>query len=152
EIGHLPPPGDHPRSSFASWAVQSAQPCRLMDLSLINVYKERLIGKGFAQSVGVGPRSALNGDQRMSVAGQLEIVVCRDAAVLAANIADRIVAAAHAAIAQRQRFTLVLSGGSTPERTFKLLSAPPRRDQIDWSRTWLFFGDDRSVPQDDPRS
>src|SRR5262245_8524643 len=94
------------RSSFASWAVQSAQPCRLMDLSLINVYKERLIGKGFAQSVGVGPRSALNGDQRMSVADQLEIVVCRDAAVLAANIADRIVAAAHAAIAQRQRFTL----------------------------------------------
>lgn len=88
----------------------------------------------------------------MSVAGQLEIVVCRDAAALAGNIADRIVAAAHTAIAQRQRFTLVLSGGSTPERTFKLLAAPPRRDQIDWSRTWLFFGDDRCVPHDDPRS
>ena len=88
----------------------------------------------------------------MSVAGQLEIVVCRDATALAANIADRIVAAAHAAIDQRQRFTLVLSGGSTPERTFKLLAAPPRRDQIDWTRTWLFFGDDRCVPHDDPRS
>ncbi|HTQ38995.1 MAG TPA: 6-phosphogluconolactonase [Pirellulales bacterium] len=89
----------------------------------------------------------------MSVAaGRVEIVICSDAAALAADAADRIVAAAHTAIAQRGRFTLVLSGGSTPERTYRLLAQNPRRQQIDWTHTWLFFGDERCVPHDDPRS
>src|SRR6478672_12692654 len=76
---------------------------------------------------------------RMSVAaGQTEIVVCPDAAALAAEAADRIVAAAREAISQSGRFTLVLSGGSTPARTYTLLAQSPRREQIDWSRAWLF--------------
>ena len=85
-------------------------------------------------------------------AGKMELKVCRDAASLAAEAADRIMAAAKAAIAKSGRFTLVLSGGSTPERTYQLLAQPQRRSQIDWSRTWLFFGDERCVPSDDPRS
>lgn len=89
----------------------------------------------------------------MSVAaGQTEIVVCPDAGALAAEAADRIVLAAREAISQRGRFTLVLSGGSTPERTYTLLAQSPRRNQINWSLTWLFFGDERFVPHDDPRS
>jgi 6-phosphogluconolactonase len=89
----------------------------------------------------------------MSVAaGQVEIEVCDNATVLAALAADRIVAAAQSAITQRGRFTLVLSGGSTPERTYRLLGQDPRRELIDWSRTWFFFGDERCVPPDDPRS
>jgi 6-phosphogluconolactonase len=89
----------------------------------------------------------------MSVAaGQTEVVVCPDAAALAAQAADRIVAAASKAVSHSGRFTLVLSGGSTPERTYALLAQSPRREQIDWSRTWLFFGDERFVPHDDPRS
>ncbi len=83
---------------------------------------------------------------------QIEIVVRRDAADLAADAAERIIAAAKAAIAARGRFTLVLSGGSTPERTYKLLDKRARGKEIDWSRTWLFFGDERCVPHDDPRS
>ncbi len=80
----------------------------------------------------------------MSVAaGQIEIAVRRDAAALAADAAERIIAAAKAAIAARGRFTLVLSGGSTPEQTYKLLGQNAVREQIDWSRTWLFFGDER---------
>jgi 6-phosphogluconolactonase len=89
----------------------------------------------------------------MSVAaGQTEIVVCPDAAALAAQAADRIVAAARDAISRGGRFNLVLSGGSTPERTYTLLAQSPRREAIDWSLTWLFFGDERFVPRDDPRS
>jgi 6-phosphogluconolactonase len=83
---------------------------------------------------------------------QCEIVVVADADALAAEAARRIVAAATAAIAARGRFTLVLSGGSTPERTYKLLAKPEWRSQIDWLRTWLFFGDERCVPYDDSRS
>jgi len=86
------------------------------------------------------------------VAGQTEVVVCPDAAALAAQAADRIVAAASEAISHSGRFTLVLSGGSTPERTYALLAQSPRRDRLDWSRTWLFFGDERCVLPDDLRS
>src|SRR5689334_7885544 len=83
---------------------------------------------------------------------QREIVVVADADALATEAARRIVSAASAAIAARGRFTLVLSGGSTPERTYKLLANPDWRSQIDWSRTWLYFGDERCVPREDSRS
>ncbi len=50
------------------------------------------------------------------------------------------------------RFTLVLAGGATPERTYALLARPARRESVDWSKTYIFFGDERFVPPDDPRS
>lgn len=81
-----------------------------------------------------------------------EIAVVADSGALAAEAARRIVEAAKSAIAARGRFTLVLSGGSTPERTYRLLAQDIWRTQIDWSRTWLFFGDERCVPHDDARS
>jgi 6-phosphogluconolactonase len=83
---------------------------------------------------------------------QREIIVVADADALAVEAARRIVGAASAAIAARGRFTLVLSGGSTPERTYKLLAKPEWRTQIDFSRTWLFFGDERWLPHNDSRS
>jgi 6-phosphogluconolactonase len=81
-----------------------------------------------------------------------EVVILPDADALAAAAAERITAAAAAAIRARGRFTLVLSGGSTPERTYSLLAAPPWSNRIDWPRTCLFFGDERFVSPDDPRS
>ena len=83
---------------------------------------------------------------------QREIVVCHDAESLAEEAAERIIAEAQSAISLRGRFTLVLSGGSTPQRTYQLLAQPARRSKIEWSRTWLFFGDERYVPHDDARS
>jgi len=89
----------------------------------------------------------------MSVAaGQTEIAVCPDAAALAAAAADRIVTASREAIRRAGRFTFVLSGGSTPERTYARLAQSPHRESIDWSLTWLFFGDERFVENDDQRS
>lgn len=85
-------------------------------------------------------------------ARQFEIFVCRDADALAEEAADRIVAEAQAAISVRGRFLLVLSGGSTPQRTYEILARPEGHLQIDWAKTWLFFGDERCVPPDDVRS
>ena len=56
------------------------------------------------------------------------------------------------AIDQRGRFLLVLSGGSTPERAYALLAQPQRAATLDWTKTYVFFGDERLVPPDDPRS
>lgn len=52
----------------------------------------------------------------------------------------------------RGRFNVVLSGGSTPRRTYELLAQPPFRDQIAWSNVHVFWSDERCVPLDDPRS
>jgi 6-phosphogluconolactonase len=81
-----------------------------------------------------------------------EVIVCRDATELAERAATWIATSARAAIAERGRFTLVLSGGSTPEKTYQLLGDKARGTEIDWNSTCLFFGDERFVPADDPRS
>jgi len=54
------------------------------------------------------------------------------------------------AIAERNRFTAALSGGSTPKSLYALLAA--NYAGFDWSRTFLFFGDERHVPPGDPES
>jgi 6-phosphogluconolactonase len=66
--------------------------------------------------------------------------------------ADLIAAQANLAVAARGRFSLALSGGSTPRRTYELLAAPPFKDQAPWDRMHVFWGDERCVPPDDPRS
>lgn len=81
-----------------------------------------------------------------------EIVICADPAALAQEAARRFVAAAAAAIAARGRFTVALSGGSTPKALFRLLAAAPYKDQIDWSNIHLFWGDERTVPPSDEQS
>ncbi len=80
------------------------------------------------------------------------LVVCENVADLARRAADFIVQSAREAIAARGRFTLVLSGGSTPEKTYALLAEPDRSAAIDWGKVLVFFGDERFVPADDPRS
>ncbi|MGE5617794.1 MAG: 6-phosphogluconolactonase [Sphingomonadaceae bacterium] len=56
------------------------------------------------------------------------------------------------AIARRGRFAVALSGGSTPKRLYQLLANAPWREQIDWGRCHLFWGDERLVPADHPDS
>ncbi len=81
------------------------------------------------------------------------VFVCRDADELAARAADRFIEAARAAVAARGRFTVALAGGSTPEAMYALLAESPRREQVGWVETFVFFGDERMVsPNDEERS
>lgn len=50
------------------------------------------------------------------------------------------------------RFSVALSGGETPRRTYELLATPPYRDRIHWDEVHVFWSDERCVPEDDPRS
>ncbi len=52
----------------------------------------------------------------------------------------------------RGRFSVALSGGHTPQRTYELLAQSPFRDQVAWSQTHVFWGDERCVPPEDPQS
>jgi 6-phosphogluconolactonase len=81
-----------------------------------------------------------------------EIAVLPDAAAIAREAADRIVAAADEARRMGARFSLALSGGSTPKVLYELLAAEPYRSQIDWAAVQIFFGDERCVPPDHSES
>jgi 6-phosphogluconolactonase len=52
----------------------------------------------------------------------------------------------------KDRFTIALSGGSTPERLHKILAAAPYKEQIDWQKLHVFWGDERAVPFTDSRN
>ena len=54
-------------------------------------------------------------------------------------------------VAAQGRFTLVLSGGSTPRTLYRVL-ADECRAGMPWAATHVFFGDERCVPHDDPDS
>lgn len=57
-------------------------------------------------------------------------------------------------VANRGVAHVALTGGHTPELTYAALADPARthRDQIDWSRVHLYWGDERHVPPDHPDS
>jgi 6-phosphogluconolactonase len=65
--------------------------------------------------------------------------------------AEEVLRAAKEAVAQRGRFTIALSGGSTPKNLFNLL-ATNARNVLPWDRTFFFWGDERHVPPTDPDS
>ena len=64
---------------------------------------------------------------------------------LSAAAAREFTARAEEAIEERGRFAVVLAGGSTPETMYAIL-ARDYMGRIDWSRVYVFFGDERSVP------
>ncbi|MFI5364190.1 MAG: 6-phosphogluconolactonase [Candidatus Binatia bacterium] len=77
-----------------------------------------------------------------------EIRQVEDAEQLSTAAAEECSRIMRVAIGRQGRCTFVLSGGSTPRRLYELLAAPPQRDQIDWTRVDLFWGDERAVPPD----
>lgn len=70
------------------------------------------------------------------------VIVLADREAVSRAAADRFVELARSTA----RFTVALSGGSTPHRLFEALAAPPFRDQVPWSQVHLFWGDERCVP------
>ncbi|MEE9198953.1 MAG: 6-phosphogluconolactonase [Dehalococcoidia bacterium] len=46
------------------------------------------------------------------------------------------------------RFTIALSGGSTPRRLYRILASTPYAEGVAWDRWRVFWGDERCVPPD----
>jgi 6-phosphogluconolactonase len=68
------------------------------------------------------------------------------------RLADFFVAQANQAVAARGRFSVALSGGSSPKKLYELLASPAYREQVPWAETFFFFGDERNVPPTDAQS
>ncbi|PSR54584.1 6-phosphogluconolactonase [Adhaeribacter arboris] len=56
------------------------------------------------------------------------------------------------AVKAKNKFTVALTGGSSPEKLYRLLTQSPYREEIPWQQTYVFWGDERWVPLTDERS
>jgi len=64
-------------------------------------------------------------------------------------LAEAVRDASKEAIDARGQFNFVLSGGGSPRKLYELLSSETFKNQIEWDKTWFFFGDERFVPEGD---
>ena len=65
--------------------------------------------------------------------------------------AEEVIRSATDAVAQRGRFTIALSGGSTPRNLYTLIAANASAT-LPWSQMFFFWGDERHVAPDNPDS
>lgn len=68
------------------------------------------------------------------------------------ELADYFVSKAQQAILTKDKFTVALTGGSSPAGLYQLLARDSYREKIDWSKVYVFWGDERWVPLDDEKS
>jgi 6-phosphogluconolactonase len=59
---------------------------------------------------------------------------------------------ARQAVQDHGKFSVALSGGHTPCHTYELLASEAFYSRIPWAQVHVFWGDERCVPPDDPRS
>jgi 6-phosphogluconolactonase len=82
---------------------------------------------------------------------QPEIRIVNTQADLFQTAAQEFVAQANQVIAARGKFTVALSGGSTPKGLFTLL-ASGSIPSVPWDKILFFWSDERHVPPDNPES
>jgi 6-phosphogluconolactonase len=90
--------------------------------------------------------------KKMTMGQQNRIQVFKTEQELTEAAAVFIIKTAKDAIDARGRFMISLSGGHTPEQLYALLAKPPFRDQMPWSKTFVFWGDERCVPSGDKQN
>ncbi len=85
----------------------------------------------------------------MTCIAQAKVEVLPNAELLARQAADWL---CEQALAKNGRFSVCLSGGSTPRRLYELLAMAPRSAAFPWLQTDWFWGDERFVPHSHPDS
>jgi len=68
------------------------------------------------------------------------------------NLATYFVTLAEQSIAKNGKFSVALSGGSSPKKLYEMLASDDFKNKVDWENVYFFFGDERYVPQDDKDS
>lgn len=82
----------------------------------------------------------------------MSVLIYPDNDALSHAAARHIVQLANESIVTHGRFTLALSGGSTPKTLYSLLGSEPYRSQINWALVEIFWSDERCVPPESEES
>ncbi len=77
--------------------------------------------------------------------------IYKDKAAASKAAAELFVNKANEAIAAHGKFTVALTGGSSPAGMYDLLTTE-YKDEVDWENIYIFWGDERWVPINDARS
>jgi len=80
------------------------------------------------------------------------VTVYEEREALSLAVARLFAEEARRAVKAQGRFTVLLSGGETPRRSYQFLAQEPLRSSVPWESVAFFWGDERWVAPDDPRS
>jgi len=80
------------------------------------------------------------------------IEVWRDLAEVSERAAELLIGLARESTSEQGRFTLALSGGSTPRALYESLASDAKSSRVPWEQTHLFWADERCVPPDNEQS
>ena len=81
-----------------------------------------------------------------------KIIVRKNSTMLAQEAITLFHETAKDSIARWGRFVVAISGGATPVRTYRSLAEEPCRSTLPWDKTYIFWADERCVPENDPAS
>jgi 6-phosphogluconolactonase len=82
----------------------------------------------------------------------MQLHIAENTAGLSTQAADFIVEHINKTLQKQSRFTIALSGGSTPKALHELLAGNEYKNKINWTRVHVFWGDERFVPFSDERN
>ncbi len=81
-----------------------------------------------------------------------DLIVPGDYTQTLAFCVEHFLSTAKDAIRKHGSFFVALSGGSTPKAIYERLVTSPHAQEIAWSKVFLFWSDERTVPPDNPES
>jgi len=82
----------------------------------------------------------------------MSVLITKNIEELSQQVAQWMVDYIHKTLLLQDRFTIALSGGSTPKKLHRLLASDQFKNKIDWQKLHVFWGDERYVPFTDERS
>lgn len=80
------------------------------------------------------------------------VEIWRDSVEISRRAAEMFTGIAREAIAERGRFDVALSGGTTPRMTYELLASEEYSTRVDWPLVHFFWSDERCVPPGNEQS
>ena len=82
----------------------------------------------------------------------MNLVIKKDSDELSRDFAVWVTDYINKKLQQQTCFTIVLSGGNTPKKLYRLLSSDKFKHKIDWRKLHFFWGDERYVPFTDEKN